>query len=159
MNRSQLLELLARLPARFWLQAALGLVGFVVLAVLGFAVIAVKTSTGLVVDDSYAASQSFAGTPTAAWPVNNWWTAYNDPQLNALMDEAFRGAPDLAAAAARLRSAQAYAVQAGAAVIKGKEAQDFKNSKGVHIVFKGTEKGLSFSVGPEGFTVRMEMAE
>ena len=65
--------------------------------------------------NSYAASQSFAGTPTAAWPVNNWWTAYNDPQLNALMDEAFRGAPDLAAAAARLRSAQAYAVQAGAA--------------------------------------------
>lgn len=65
--------------------------------------------------NSYAASQSLAGTAQAAWPVTNWWTAYNDPQLNALMDEAFRGAPDLAAAAARLRSAQAYAVQAGAA--------------------------------------------
>ena len=65
--------------------------------------------------DSYAASQSLAGTGQAQWPTNNWWTAYNDPQLNALMDEAFRGAPDLAVAAARLRSAQAYAVQAGAA--------------------------------------------
>jgi hypothetical protein len=39
-NRSQLFELLARLPARVWLQAALGLIAFVVLAVLGFAVIA-----------------------------------------------------------------------------------------------------------------------
>jgi hypothetical protein len=34
------IELLARLPARVWLQAILGLIGFVVLAVLGFALIA-----------------------------------------------------------------------------------------------------------------------
>jgi hypothetical protein len=39
-NFKQFLEVLARLPARVWLQAALGLIGFVVLAVLGFAVIA-----------------------------------------------------------------------------------------------------------------------
>jgi hypothetical protein len=39
-NRPQLFELLARLPARVWLQAALGLIAFIVLAVLGFAVIA-----------------------------------------------------------------------------------------------------------------------
>ena len=40
MNGKQFFELLARLPARVWLQAALAIVGFVVLAVLGFAVIA-----------------------------------------------------------------------------------------------------------------------
>jgi hypothetical protein len=40
MNGKQFLEMLARLPARVWLQAAIGLIGFVVLAVLGFAVIA-----------------------------------------------------------------------------------------------------------------------
>lgn len=40
MNRSPFLELLARLPARVWLQAVLALLGFVVLAVLGFAIIA-----------------------------------------------------------------------------------------------------------------------
>ncbi|MDB5488352.1 MAG: hypothetical protein JWQ58_2067 [Reyranella sp.] len=40
MNGKQFLELLARLPARVWIQAILGLIGFVVLAVLGFAVIA-----------------------------------------------------------------------------------------------------------------------
>ena len=40
LNGRQVFELLARLPARVWLQAALGLIGFVVLALLGFAVIA-----------------------------------------------------------------------------------------------------------------------
>jgi hypothetical protein len=40
MNGKQFLVLLARLPARVWLQAIVGLIGFVVLAVLGFAVIA-----------------------------------------------------------------------------------------------------------------------
>ena len=39
-QRLNLFELLARLPPRVWLQAALGLIGFLVLAVLGFAVIA-----------------------------------------------------------------------------------------------------------------------
>ena len=40
MNGKQFLEMLARLPARVWMQAILGLIGFIVLAVLGFAVIA-----------------------------------------------------------------------------------------------------------------------
>ena len=40
MNGKQFLEMLARLPARVWLQAILGLIGFVILAVLGFALIA-----------------------------------------------------------------------------------------------------------------------
>ncbi len=40
MNGKQFLELLARLPARVWLQAVFGVIAFVVLAVLGFAVIA-----------------------------------------------------------------------------------------------------------------------
>jgi hypothetical protein len=40
MNGKQILEMLARLPARVWLQAIAGLIGFIVLAVLGFAVIA-----------------------------------------------------------------------------------------------------------------------
>ena len=39
-GKPSLLELLARLPPRVWLQAAVGLIGFAVLAVLGFAVIA-----------------------------------------------------------------------------------------------------------------------
>lgn len=49
MNGKQFLEVLARLPARVWLQAALAIVGFVVLAVLGFAVIAGVAVVGLLV--------------------------------------------------------------------------------------------------------------
>jgi 2-methylisocitrate lyase-like PEP mutase family enzyme len=48
MNGKQFLELLARLPARVWIQAILGLIGFIVLAVLGFAVIAGVAAVGLV---------------------------------------------------------------------------------------------------------------
>jgi NodT family efflux transporter outer membrane factor (OMF) lipoprotein len=60
---------------------------------------------------SLAASQSLAA-PADAWPADAWWTAYNDPQLNALEEQALAGAPDLAAAAARVRQAQAVIDQA-----------------------------------------------
>jgi len=39
-QRPSLFALIARLPPRIWLQAALGLIAFAVLAVLGFAIIA-----------------------------------------------------------------------------------------------------------------------
>ena len=39
-TRNPFFEILARLPARVWLQAVIGLLGFIVLAVLGFALIA-----------------------------------------------------------------------------------------------------------------------
>ncbi|WP_448661942.1 efflux transporter outer membrane subunit [Sphingomonas sp. CJ20] len=61
----------------------------------------------------YAATQSLAG--AAAWPESRWWSAYGDAQLDALIEEGLAGSPDLAAAAARLRSARALAEQAGAA--------------------------------------------
>ncbi|MBE7217015.1 MAG: efflux transporter outer membrane subunit [Caulobacteraceae bacterium] len=53
---------------------------------------------------SLASSQTFSG-PTQAWPSDAWWSAYGDPQLDALEAEALAGSPDLAAAAARLRQA------------------------------------------------------
>lgn len=62
---------------------------------------------------SYAARDSFAA-PAADWPQDAWWTAYGDPQLSALIDEALKGAPAMAAAEARLRKAGALAQQAGA---------------------------------------------
>jgi len=48
-RRPNVFELLARLPPRVWLQAALGLIGFAVLAVLGFAVIAGFVAIALVI--------------------------------------------------------------------------------------------------------------
>jgi NodT family efflux transporter outer membrane factor (OMF) lipoprotein len=69
----------------------------------------------------YAAAQSLA--PTAdAWPAQDWWLGYGDTQLDALMHEAIAGSPDLEAAAARLRIAQGYAQQAGAALLPSVDA-------------------------------------
>ena len=48
-QRPSFFELISRLPPRIWLQAALGLIGFAVLAVLGFAVIAGAVAIVLVV--------------------------------------------------------------------------------------------------------------
>jgi outer membrane protein, multidrug efflux system len=46
-----------------------------------------------------------AGT-RAGWPAAQWWRAYNDPQLDQLMEMALRGSPDLAQAKSRVDSAQ-----------------------------------------------------
>ncbi|OYU70308.1 MAG: multidrug transporter [Alphaproteobacteria bacterium PA2] len=45
----------------------------------------------------------------ADWPADQWWTAYGDPQLNQIVDEALAGSPTLAETSARLKSAQARA--------------------------------------------------
>jgi NodT family efflux transporter outer membrane factor (OMF) lipoprotein len=62
---------------------------------------------------SYAATQSLAPLTTAdtPWPTQDWWRAYNDPQLTALIEEGLAGAPDVAAALARLHQAQGYQQQ------------------------------------------------
>ncbi len=65
---------------------------------------------------AYQTRQSFAA-PVADWPRDDWWTAYHDPQLTALIDEALKGAPDMKIAEARLRQAEADAEQAGAATL------------------------------------------
>jgi NodT family efflux transporter outer membrane factor (OMF) lipoprotein len=42
-----------------------------------------------------------------AWPTEQWWHRYQDPQLNQLIDESLRNSPTLAAARARLAVANA----------------------------------------------------
>jgi NodT family efflux transporter outer membrane factor (OMF) lipoprotein len=64
---------------------------------------------------SFAAEQSLAAAPAGQWPIERWWTAYGDPQLDGLITEALADAPDVAAAAARVRTAEALAQQASAA--------------------------------------------
>jgi NodT family efflux transporter outer membrane factor (OMF) lipoprotein len=61
--------------------------------------------------EDYASSRSFEA-PAAAWPADDWWTAYGDPQLDSLIDQALKGSPDLREAEARFRSAAAQAEQA-----------------------------------------------
>jgi NodT family efflux transporter outer membrane factor (OMF) lipoprotein len=63
----------------------------------------------------YATNQSFAA-PASNWPSDNWWKVYGDRQLDSLIDEALAASPDLAQAQARVRQAQAYAQETGAAL-------------------------------------------
>lgn len=64
---------------------------------------------------SYAADRSLAADARSAWPDDHWWRDYNDPQLDGLIAEGLAGSPDLAAAVSRIRKADGYAQQAGAA--------------------------------------------
>src|ERR1700716_1491787 len=61
------------------------------------------------------AQQTLAGAKldAAAWPADQWWRGYADPQLDTLIDEALAGSPSLEIAEARLRAAQAQAIAAG----------------------------------------------
>ena len=52
--------------------------------------------------------------PEAAWPGEGWWHVYQDAQLDALMDEALSGSPDLDLAQARLSAAIGAAQFVGA---------------------------------------------
>lgn len=60
--------------------------------------------------DALASAQTLgAQRADVAWPEINWWRAFGDPQLDALVAEAMRGTPSLAAADARVRQAIAQA--------------------------------------------------
>lgn len=70
----------------------------------------------------YQTVQSFAA-PAGEWPSDHWWEAYGDPALDALIEEALADSPTLAAAAARLRQAQAAAQQTGSSRYPNVQAQ------------------------------------
>ncbi|AEG49414.1 RND efflux system, outer membrane lipoprotein, NodT family [Sphingobium chlorophenolicum L-1] len=67
--------------------------------------------------DSIAAERSLQTGNAAQWPSEGWWTAYGDPQLDALIQEGLKGSPDVAAAAARFAEANAVAQQSGAPLL------------------------------------------
>ena len=71
---------------------------------------------------AYAASQTFAA-PAAAWPGDDWWTAYGDDQLDRLIAEALAGSPSIAVAKARLDKAQAGVGEARAALLPTLQGQ------------------------------------
>ncbi|WP_267221195.1 efflux transporter outer membrane subunit [Dyella silvae] len=69
-------------------------------------------TTGSVTDPgSLTSDRSLADvqlSPTA-WPSQDWWVSYGDPQLTALIEEALKTNPSLDQAQARARQAQAVA--------------------------------------------------
>lgn len=68
-----------------------------------------------------------------------WWRELGSPELDALMDEAFRTAPDLRAALARLDQARAAAARTGAALwpsvtAEGEAAQSWTKAKQRNVI-------------------------
>lgn len=91
--------------------------------VLTLALAGCTTSRGLRPDGQLTDSQhlaighSLVGiqlTP-AAWPAQDWWVGLGDPQLSALIDEALKNNPGLAATDALAKQAQAQVQGANAA--------------------------------------------
>ena len=95
----------------------------------------------------YAAAASL--TPTgSAWPDKGWWLRYNDAQLNQLIEEGIAGSPDIEVAAARFRTAQGFAQQAGAALsptIDAFASSEFSKQGDAKLLSKGNA-GLSLSL-------------
>jgi NodT family efflux transporter outer membrane factor (OMF) lipoprotein len=74
--------------------------------------------TGKTLDaQSLKSDQSFAHVPLSptAWPSQDWWVSFGDPQLSTLIDEALKNNPSLEEAEARARQAQALTDAAYAA--------------------------------------------
>lgn len=51
--------------------------------------------------------QAASHAPRMDWPTQQWWQRYGDAQLEQLIAQALEGAPDMAAAAARVQQARA----------------------------------------------------
>jgi NodT family efflux transporter outer membrane factor (OMF) lipoprotein len=71
---------------------------------------------------AYRSEQSFTAAE-GSWPEQDWWHAYDDPQLDRLIGDALDGSPDLRIAQTRLLQAEAIAKQASAALLPRVDAQ------------------------------------
>jgi NodT family efflux transporter outer membrane factor (OMF) lipoprotein len=91
----------------------------------------------------YAISRTLQGSAPAMWPGQDWWTAYNDPQLTALIDEALKGAPDLAIAEARVRQAQARSQQARSVLLPSVGAKGNIQATAVQLNIPGIPASVS----------------
>ncbi len=111
------------------------------LAVLVFATTACADMSGpashaLMVDANHlAAARSIPDLPAADWPDKDWWRGFNDPQLDALIDQGIAANPSLRIAEARVRkslsmvegarSALLPQVNGNLAVMKEKYSENF----------------------------------
>ncbi len=101
-----------------------------------------STDTPVAMSD-LAASQSLIGDARGQWPAQEWWTDFNDPQLNTLMSEAFAHAPDIKAARARLEKAQSYYDQVRA-VLSPTATLNVQTSETKSSINMGSPNALNF---------------
>ncbi len=71
-----------------------------------------RDANGLAAENSLSA----VALSPSAWPRDDWWKQFKDPQLDALIDEALAGSPTLRVAEARTRKAIALAATTNAAL-------------------------------------------
>lgn len=64
-----------------------------------------------------ASTTTLAAQGQRDWPGADWWQAWGDPQLDALVSEALAGNPDMAAAESRVAAADASARQSRASLL------------------------------------------
>lgn len=95
--------------------------------------------------ESIAAAASLSA-DAGEWPADRWWQGYGDAQLDTLMREAVAGSPDLRMAWARLRQADAYARQAGAALLPQIDA-----TNSVGLVQQSENNGVPAQFVPDGW--------
>lgn len=74
----------------------------------------ITASAGKTPDISIAIPGNIDAVP-GAWPRNDWWTTFGDPQLNRLVGDALANSPNLATAQARISRANAAVTLSNAA--------------------------------------------
>ncbi|MEW9854275.1 efflux transporter outer membrane subunit [Novosphingobium sp. M1R2S20] len=89
----------------------------------------------------------------AAWPQEDWWRAYGDPQLDALVAEALAGSPSVAAAEARIRQARGAADVAGAQTLPQIGGQGTAG-----VVKQSYNNGIPSEFVPKGWKSRGDLA-
>jgi NodT family efflux transporter outer membrane factor (OMF) lipoprotein len=94
---------------------------------------------------SYATARSLTA-PAADWPGDRWWTAYNDPQLTGLIDEALAASPTLAVAQGRVRKAEAVVAQQRAA-----DLPHLSGTAGVQEMKQSYHLGIPPEFVPQGY--------
>ena len=95
--------------------------------------------------DHYGVAASL-GQPAGAWPADDWWHRFGDHQLDALIGEALRASPSLAAAQARVERALAVATSAGASLAPAVDA-----SAGASRVRQSYNNGIPEAFVPQGW--------
>ncbi|WP_260927255.1 efflux transporter outer membrane subunit [Novosphingobium sp. 9] len=97
--------------------------------------------------ETFQSAQSLADSKeAAAWPQQQWWTSYNDPQLNGLVDRALKGSPDVASAVARIRQAQG-AIQ----TVRGNLLPQINGAGDAEVSKQSYNNGTPASALPQGW--------
>ena len=92
---------------RFYSKAfRIGMLSLTVSTLCACAVVTGKHETLAQVDNARLNLPEASGKTLAQWPQQGWWTQYNSPTLNALIEQAMRDGPSLKVLATRIDASQ-----------------------------------------------------